>query len=70
MLSEKAKRELREAAASQILRADFDTMAANVRKADSKMTLDEFIAFLTAANKVFNLPEQHPAPESYTRALI
>lgn len=70
MLSEEAKRELLAAAASQTLRADFDAMARNVREAGARMSLDDVLAFLTAADAMFERRREPPAHVSYLCALI
>lgn len=70
MLSERAKQELKDAAASAALRADFAAMAANVRAANARWGVDDLVAFLTEAGKLFPAPTRPPAHATYTRALI
>lgn len=70
MFSEEAKREMLEAAASSSLRRDFEIMAENVRRADRRMTLDGYLAFLKAVQSAFNVPCAPRAHEHYARALI
>ena len=69
-LSHKAAQELRKAGASASLRRDFEKMEENVRRAGSKMELDDLLAFLTAAGKMFRTPNKPRAHQSYTRVLI
>lgn len=70
-ISEDEMREWRQAAASESLRRDFETMRENVRRSTRKMTVDDLISFLTGASRAFN----HPQParrraDTYTRMFI
>lgn len=70
MLSEKAKRELREAASSSALREDFAAMSANERRASARMSIDDLILFLTAAGSMFDASLSPLSHEPYPRARI
>ncbi len=50
-LSKKEKKEMLEMAASEELRRDFKAMKENSKK--HKMSIDEYVEFLTSASKVF-----------------
>ncbi|MBI4679447.1 MAG: hypothetical protein HY748_17885 [Elusimicrobia bacterium] len=58
-ISEEEQRQWREAAASESIRRDFETVRENVRRSTKAMTLDEVIEFLTSASAAFD----HPRPQ-------
>ena len=60
MLSDKERRELREMAASAELRADFERLRLAAVEAGRVMSLDDFVAFLTARARL--APADAPRP--------
>lgn len=61
MLSEDAKRELRELAKSEKLRADFELLRRLNREHEARLTTDQIIRFLTDASRLF-APYAAPRP--------
>ena len=61
MLSEQEKQELKEMAASLTLREEFRTLRNNSRDAESRVSLDELVCWLTAMSRICpNLAKPSP----------
>lgn len=61
MLSEEAKRELREFARSEKVREDFELLRALNRKREAQLTADQILRFLTDTSRLF-APFATPRP--------
>jgi len=70
VLTENEKRELREMAKSASLKEEFRAMRRNSRAVEDRMTIDDWIRWLTAMGRAFPAPTKPRPISHYTNVKI
>ena len=70
VLTENEKRELREMAESASLKEEFRAMRRNSRAVEDRMTIDDWIRWLTAMGRAFPAPAKPRPVSPYTNVKI
>ena len=70
MLSDQEKQELKAAAASAVLREDFEQLRAFARRASQACSIDQYMDFLSSAHRLSPTPSPVPPFPIYTNVRL